>query len=137
MGGVREILFTDQRNSFRRRLQRALSLSSSGSEDIEVPPSSAAGDTTEDECFQEHDTLNNHRNRITADDSQESPLYIWSTGPKPEEELEQPGKDLSENCNVIFRCLAEWVSILSLGVMFCDVSNSIQTKCPNQVSRAT
>lgn len=108
MGGIRKLPFTDQRQSFRRRLQRALSLSSSGSEDIWIPPRSAAGDTTEDECSQEDNSFGNHRNGITADDGQESLLPTWSTGPRPEEELEQPGQDLSENCNMIaFQCLAE------------------------------
>lgn len=108
MGGVRKFPFTDQRESFRRRLQRALSLSSSGSEDIWIPPRSATGDTTEDECSQEDDSFDNHRNGIPADDSQESPLHTWNTGSRPEEELEQPGQDLTKNCNMIaFQCLAE------------------------------
>jgi hypothetical protein len=108
MGGIRKLPLTDQRQSFRRRLQRALSLSSSGSEDIWIPPRSAAGDTTEDECPQEDDSFGNHRNGITADDGQESFLHTWGTGPRPDDELEQPGQDLSENCNMIaFQCLAE------------------------------
>ena len=108
MGGIRKFPFTDQRQSFRRRLKRALSLSSSGSEDIWSPPRSAAGDTTEDECSQEDDSFGNHRNGITTDDGQESPPRTWSMGPRPEEELEEPGQDLSENCKmIIFQCLAE------------------------------
>ncbi|OGE47142.1 hypothetical protein PENARI_c060G06862 [Penicillium arizonense] len=108
MGGIRKLPLTDQRQSFRRRLQRALSLSSSGSEDIWIPPRSAAGDTTEDECSQEDDSFGNHRNGITADDGQESFLHTWGRGPRPDDELEQPGQDLSENCNMIaFQCLAE------------------------------
>ncbi|KAJ6100353.1 hypothetical protein N7467_001888 [Penicillium canescens] len=108
MGGIRKFPLTDQRQSFRRRLQRALSLSFSGSEDIRIPPRSTAGDTTEDECSQEDDSFGNDRNGITADDGQEILLPTWSTGPRPDEELEQPGQDLSENCNMIaFQCLAE------------------------------
>ncbi|OGE47476.1 hypothetical protein PENARI_c043G10483, partial [Penicillium arizonense] len=108
MGGIRKLPLTDQRQSFRRRLQRALSLSSSGSEDIWIPPRSAAGDTTEDECSKEDDSFGNHRNGMAADDGQESLLHTCSTSPRPDEELEQPGQDLSENCNMIaFQCLAE------------------------------
>ncbi|CAG8070455.1 unnamed protein product [Penicillium salamii] len=110
MGRIRKLPFTAQRQSFRSRLQRALSLSSSGSEDIWSPPSSAAGDTTEEESsFQENGSFDNHRNDIAADDGQESPPHIWSMGPRPEEKLEQPGQaNLSDDCNMIaLQCAAE------------------------------
>jgi hypothetical protein len=110
MGRIRKLSFTDERQSFRSRLQRALSLSSSGSEDIWSPPRSTAGDTTEDESsFQENGSFDNHRNGIAADDDQESPPHTWSMGPRPEEELEQPGQaNLSEDCNMIaLQCAAE------------------------------
>ncbi|KAI1829243.1 hypothetical protein DTO027I6_10165 [Penicillium roqueforti] len=110
MGRIRKPPFTDQRQSFRSRLQRALSLSSSGSEDIWSPPSSAAGDTTEEESsFQENGSFGNHRNDIAADDGQESPPHTWSMGPRPEEGLEQPGQaNPSEDCNMItLQCAAE------------------------------
>jgi hypothetical protein len=110
MGRIRKLPFTDQRQSFRSRLQRALSLSSSRSEDIWSPPRSAAGDTTEDESsFQENGSFGNHRNGIAADDGQESPPHACSMGPRPEEELEQPGQaNLSEDCNMIaLQCAAE------------------------------
>ncbi|OGE46540.1 hypothetical protein PENARI_c200G11632 [Penicillium arizonense] len=108
MGAIQKHPFTDQRQSFRSRLQRALSLSSSGSEDIWIPPRSAAGDTTEDERSEEDDSFGNYRNGMAADDGQESLLHTCSTVPRPDEELEQPGQDLSENCNMIaFQCLAE------------------------------
>ena len=109
MGRIHKIPFTDQRQSFRSRLQRALSLSSSGSEDIWSPPRSAEGDTTEEESsLQENGSFGNHRDGIAAGDDQESALNTWSMGLRAEE-LEQPGQaDLAENCNMIaLQCAAE------------------------------
>ncbi|CAG8185382.1 unnamed protein product, partial [Penicillium nalgiovense] len=110
MGRIRKFPFTDQRQSFRSRLQRALSLSSSGSENIWSPPGSAEGDTTEEESsLQENGSFGNHHNDIAADDGQGSPPHTWSMGPRPEEELEQPGQaNLAEDCNMIaLQCAAE------------------------------
>ncbi|CAG8897853.1 unnamed protein product [Penicillium nalgiovense] len=110
MGRIRKIPFTDQRQSFRSRLQRALSLSSSGSENIWSPPGSAEGDTTEEESsLQENGSFGNHHNDIVVEDGQESPPHTWSMGPRPEEELEQPGQaNLAEDCNMIaLQCAAE------------------------------
>ncbi|CAG8207974.1 unnamed protein product, partial [Penicillium nalgiovense] len=103
MGRIRKIPFTDQRQSFRSRLQRALSLSSSGSEDIWSPPGSAEIDTTEEESsLQENGSFGNHHNDIAVEDGQESPPHTWNMGPRPEEGLEQPGQaDLAEDCNMI------------------------------------
>jgi hypothetical protein len=87
MGRIRKLSFTGQRQSFRSRLQRALSLSSSRSENIWSPPRSAAGDTTEEESsFQENGSFGNHRNRIAADDGQENASHTWSMGPRTEKQ---------------------------------------------------
>ncbi|OQE08725.1 hypothetical protein PENFLA_c127G01927 [Penicillium flavigenum] len=110
MGRMRKIPFTGQRQSFRSRLQRALSLSSSGSENIWSPPGSAEGDTTEEESsLQENGSFGIHHNDIAVEDGQESPPHTWSMGPRPEEELEQPGQaNLAEDCNMIaLQCAAE------------------------------
>ncbi|CAG8139667.1 unnamed protein product [Penicillium nalgiovense] len=110
MGRIRKISFTDQRQSFRSRLQRALSLSSSGSEEIWSLPGSAEGDTTEEESsLQENGSFGNHHNDIAVEDGQESPPHTWSMGPRPEEGLEQPGQaNLAEDCNMIaLQCAAE------------------------------
>ncbi|CAG8135797.1 unnamed protein product [Penicillium nalgiovense] len=110
MGRIRKIPFTDQRQSFRSRLQRALSLSSSGSEDIWSPPGSTEGDTMgEGSSLQENGCFGNHHNDIAVEDGQESPPHSWSMGPRPEEELEQPGQaNLAEDCNMIaLQCAAE------------------------------
>lgn len=110
MGRIRKIPFTDQRQSFRSRLQRALSLSSSGSEDIWSPPGSTEGDTMEEESsLQENGSFGNHHNDIAVEDGQESPPHSWSMGPRPEEGLEQPGQaNLAEDCNMIaLQCAAE------------------------------
>ncbi|OQE57530.1 hypothetical protein PENNAL_c0394G05335 [Penicillium nalgiovense] len=115
MGRIRKIPFTDQRQSFRRRLQRALSLSSSGSEDIWSPPGSAEGDTTEEESsLQENGSFGNHHNGIAAEDGQETSPHTWSMGPRPEEELEQPRQaNLSEDCNMVaLQCAADWIATI-------------------------
>ncbi|KAJ5037739.1 hypothetical protein NUH16_011338 [Penicillium rubens] len=115
MGRIRRIPFTDQRQSFRSRLQRALSLSSSGSENIWSPPGSAEGDTTEEESSsQENGSCDNHHNDIAVQDGQESPPHTWSMGPRPEEELEQPGQaNLAEDCNMIaLQCAADWIATI-------------------------
>ncbi|CAI7611185.1 unnamed protein product [Penicillium viridicatum] len=107
MGRIRKIPFTDQRQSFRSRLQRALSLSSSGSKNIWSPPGSAEGDTTEEESSLQENG-NNH-NDIVVEDGHKSPPNTWSMGPRAEEELEQPGQaNLADNCNMIaLQCAAD------------------------------
>ncbi|CAG7938695.1 unnamed protein product [Penicillium salamii] len=110
MGGIRRLSYNDQRQSFRSRLQRALSLSSSESEDIRSPSRSAAGDTTEDEAsFQENDSFGNDRSGSLADDGQEYPSQNRSMSPRPENELELPRQDdLSGDCSMIaFQCVAD------------------------------
>ncbi|OQE70394.1 hypothetical protein PENNAL_c0118G06292 [Penicillium nalgiovense] len=110
MGGIRRLSYNDQRQSFRSRLQRALSLSSSESEDIRSPSRSAVGDTTEDEAsFQENDSFGNDRSGSLADDGQEYPSQNRSMSPRPENELELPRQDdLSGDCSMIaFQCVAE------------------------------
>ncbi|CAG8156334.1 unnamed protein product [Penicillium nalgiovense] len=110
MGRIRKMPFTDQRRSFWSRLQRALSLSSSGSENTWSPPGPAEGGTTEEESsIPENGSFGNHCNGIAAGDDQESPPKTWSMGPRPEEELEQPGQaNLAEDCNMIaLQCAAE------------------------------
>ncbi|KAI3094023.1 hypothetical protein CBS147333_10047 [Penicillium roqueforti] len=110
MGGIRRLSYNDQRQSFRSRLQRALSLSSSESEDIRSPSRSAVGDTTEDEIsIQENDSFGNDRSGSLADDGQEYPSQNRSMSPRPENELELPRQDdLSGDCSMIaFQCVAE------------------------------
>ncbi|KAJ5033234.1 hypothetical protein NUH16_003150 [Penicillium rubens] len=110
MGGIRKLSYNDQRQSFRSRLQRALSLSSSESEDIRSPSRSAVGDTTEDEAsFQENDSFGNDRSGSLADDGQEYPSQNRSMSPRPENELELPRQDdLSGDCSMIaFQCVAD------------------------------
>jgi hypothetical protein len=110
MAGIRKLPYSDHKKSFRSRLQRALSLSSSESEDIRSPSRSAAGDTTEDEVsFQDNDSFGHDRSGSLADDGQEYPLQEQSMGPSSENELELPRLiDLSEDFNMIaFQCVAE------------------------------
>lgn len=111
MAGIRKVPYPDHKQSFRSRLQRALSMSSSESEVIRSPSISAAGDTPEDEAsFQDKDLFGHDRSDSLADDGQEIPSSQGqSTGPGPEEELEIPGQiDLSGDLNMIaFQCVAE------------------------------
>ena len=110
MGGIRKLPYNDQRQSFRSRLKRALSLSSSESEDIRSPSRSAAGDTTEEETsFQENDSFVNYRNGNLADGGHEYPSQNLGIGSRPENELELPRQDdLSGDCNMIaLQCVAE------------------------------
>ncbi|CAG8192886.1 unnamed protein product, partial [Penicillium nalgiovense] len=67
------------------------------------PPGSAEGDTTEEESsLQENGSFGNHHNDTAVEDGQESPLHTWSMGPRPEEELEQPGQaNLAEDYNMV------------------------------------
>jgi hypothetical protein len=110
MDGIRKLPYSDHKQSFRSRLQRALSLSSSESEDIRGPSSSAAGDTIEDEAsFQDNDSLGQDRSGSLADDGQEYPPQEQSMGPSPENELELPRQiDLSGDSSMIaLKCVAE------------------------------
>jgi hypothetical protein len=110
MAEIRKLPYSYHKQSFRSRLQRALSLSSSESEDIRSPSRSAAGDTTEDEAyFQDNDSLGHDCSGRLADDGQEYPPQEQSMGPSPENELELPRQiDLSEDFNMIaFQCVAE------------------------------
>jgi hypothetical protein len=110
MAGIRKLPYPDHKQSFRSRLQRALSLSSSESEDIRSPSRSAAGDTIEEEaCFQDNDSLSHDRSASLADDGQEYPPQEQSMGPSPENELELPRQiDLSGALNMIaLKCVAE------------------------------
>lgn len=110
MAGIRKLPYTDHRQSFRSRLQRALSLPPSESEVIRSPSRSAAGDTTEDEAsVQENANFGNERIGISADYDQESPSPYRCRSPRSENELGLPRQDdLSRDCSMIaFQCVAE------------------------------
>ncbi|CAG8069344.1 unnamed protein product [Penicillium salamii] len=109
MAGIRKLPYTDHRQSFRSRLQRALSLPPSESEVIRSPSRSATGDTTEDEAsVQENDNSGNEPIGSLADYDQESPPHRCRS-PRSENELELPRQDdLSGDCSMIaFQCVAE------------------------------
>jgi hypothetical protein len=105
MAGIRKLPYTDHRQSFRSRLQRALSLPLSESEVIRSPSRSAAGDTTEDEAsVQENDNVGNDRIGSLADYDQESPSPNRHRSTRSENELELPFGDCSM---IAFQCVAE------------------------------
>jgi hypothetical protein len=110
MAGIRKLPYTAHRQSFRSRLQRALSLPPSESEVLRSSSRSAAGDTTEDEAsVQENDNFGNERIGSLADYDQEPPSTNRCRSPRSENELELHRQDdLSADCSMIaFQCVAE------------------------------
>lgn len=94
MAGIRKLPYTDHRQSFRSRLQRALSLPASESEVLRSPSRSAAGDTTEDGAsVQENENFGNERISSLADHDQESPSPYRCKSPRSENELELSRQD--------------------------------------------
>ena len=111
MAAIRKFPHPDRRESFRSRLHRALSLSSSESEDRRRPSRSAAGDTTEDDEFtQEENDYSSHQRRGNAVHSvEEDARHDWNSSPRLGVELSLPQEpDLSGKLNMIaFQCMAE------------------------------
>ena len=111
MVAIRKMTLSDRRQSFRSRLQRALSLSSSESEDHRSPSRSAAGDTTENEFSvqEENDCCGKQQNDNLLDGSEEEVQQDWSVELRNENERGPPQvPDLSADCNMIaFECVAE------------------------------
>ncbi|KAJ5033237.1 hypothetical protein NUH16_003153 [Penicillium rubens] len=74
MGGIRKVSHTHQRQDFRTKLQRALSLSSSESEETGSPSASETGDTIDDDVLQDgNDCSDDQENSNPADESEEAP----------------------------------------------------------------
>ncbi|KAJ5215227.1 uncharacterized protein N7498_001634 [Penicillium cinerascens] len=111
MGAIRKFPHPDRRQSFRSRLQRALSLSSSESEGHRSPSRSAADDTTEEEEYhqEENDFPSHQRGDSPVGSIEEDAPHDWNTGRDLQKELEIPRQsDVSGNCNMIaFQCIAE------------------------------
>jgi hypothetical protein len=111
MAAIRKFPHPDRQESFRSRLHRALSLSSSGSEEIRSPSRSAAGDTTEDEEFTQEDNDHSSRQRRgnTVHSVEDDARHDWNSGPRLGVELSLPQEpDLSGKRNMIaFQCMAE------------------------------
>lgn len=101
MKGIRKVPYTD-RGNFRSRLQRALSLSSSDSEDTRSPSRSVAGDTTEDEPSfpEENDYGGDQENSNPAEPEMVS---------MDKTDLEDPGQILfsGDSNTVALECVAE------------------------------
>ena len=111
MAAIRKFPHPDRRESFRSRLHRALSLSSSEPEDRRSPSRSAAGDTTEDDEFtQEEDDRSSRQRRGNAvHNVEDNARHDWNSGPRLGVELSLPEEpDLSGRLNMIaFQCMAE------------------------------
>ena len=111
MAAIRTFPHPDRRESFRSRLHRALSLSSSESEDHRSPSRSAAGDTTEDDEFtqEENDYSSRQRRGNAVNSVQDDARHDWNSGPRLGVELSLPQEpDLSGKRNMIaFQCIAE------------------------------
>jgi hypothetical protein len=111
MGAIQEFPLANRRESFRSRLHRALSLSSSESENRRSLSRSAAGDTTEDEEFtqEENDHSSRQRRGNAVHIVEEDARHDWNPGPRLGMELSLPQEtDLSGKRNTIaFQCMAE------------------------------
>jgi hypothetical protein len=109
MGGIRQVPHTPRRQNFRSRLQRALSLSSSESED-HSPSRSATGDTTEEDLsLQEENDSDDRENNTSADGSEQETVRQQKTVFGPEKDLNIRGKTLlSRDSNTVaLECLTE------------------------------
>ncbi|KAJ6134754.1 hypothetical protein N7523_001076 [Penicillium sp. IBT 18751x] len=111
MGAIQEFPLPNRRESFRSRLHRALSLSSSETEDRRSPSRSAAGDTTEDDEFaqEEDDHSSGQRWGNAVHSVEEDARHDWNSGPRLGVELSLPQEpDLSGKFTMIaFQCMAE------------------------------
>ncbi|CAG8014298.1 unnamed protein product [Penicillium salamii] len=108
MGGIRKVSHTHQRQDFRSRLQRALSLSSSESEKASSPSTSESGDTADDEALQDANDSDDQENSHSADESEEAPRER-RVKRKRERDLEMPKQtQLSGEGNAVaLECVAE------------------------------
>ena len=108
MGGIRKVSHTHQRQDFRSRLQRALSLSSSESEKASSPSTSESGDTTGDEALQDANDSDDQENSHSADESEKAPRER-RTKVKHERDLEMPKQTQlhGEGNAVALECVAE------------------------------
>ena len=111
MSAIPKLPSAGRRQSFCRRLQRALSLPSSESEDPRSPSWPAAGDTTEEEEFrqEENDCPRPRGWGTTLGSIEEDARPDRDTGPNSGKERATPGQvDASGNCTMIaFQCIAE------------------------------
>ncbi|OGE46860.1 hypothetical protein PENARI_c097G08980 [Penicillium arizonense] len=110
MGGIRKVSHTPRRQNFRSRLQRALSLSPSESEDTGSPSRSATGDTTEDEStFQEEHDSGDQDNSTSAEESEQEAVRQRKTVCGHQSDLEPRRQtQLSGDGNsVALECLTE------------------------------
>ncbi|KAJ6134837.1 hypothetical protein N7523_001159 [Penicillium sp. IBT 18751x] len=98
MSAIPKLPSADRRQSFRRRLQRALALSPSKSEDPRSDSGLVAGDTTEEEVHQQQNDCYSRQEWGTALGSiEEDARPDRDTGPNLEKALETPGPiDASE-----------------------------------------
>ncbi|KAJ5300116.1 hypothetical protein PENANT_c107G03825 [Penicillium antarcticum] len=118
MGGIRKVSHTPRKQNFRSRLQRALSLSSSESEDTGSPSRSATGDTTEDDSsFQEEHDCVDQDNSTSADESeqqavrQRKSVFGHQMGLEPRGQTQLSG----DGNSVALECLTESIERSSQG----------------------
>ncbi|KAJ6126409.1 hypothetical protein N7523_002069 [Penicillium sp. IBT 18751x] len=98
MSAIPKLPSADRRQSFRRRLQRALALSPSKSEDPRSDSGLVAGDTTEEEIHQEqNDCYSRQEWGTTLGRIEEGARPDRDTGPNSGKERETPAQiDASE-----------------------------------------
>ncbi|KAJ6105241.1 hypothetical protein N7523_010051 [Penicillium sp. IBT 18751x] len=109
MSAIPKLPSADRRQSLRSRLQRALALSPSESEDPRSDSGLVAGDTTEEEVHQEQNDCPSPGDGAPPWAVSRKMLNLTGTRGQTLEALETPGQiDASANCTVIaLQCIAE------------------------------
>ncbi|KAI3093932.1 hypothetical protein CBS147333_10055 [Penicillium roqueforti] len=133
MGGIRKVSHTRRRQNFRSRLQRALSLSSSESEDTQIPSRPGTGDTTEGESSlqDEIDCCDDQENSNSADESEKKAPRERRIKSRRELDLEMPGQtELAADMNTVtLECVAE----LDIRMKSIESSSYDQSTCNGTV----
>ncbi|KAJ6099386.1 hypothetical protein N7467_000921 [Penicillium canescens] len=110
MGGIRKVSQSNRHEDFRRRLERALSLSPSNSQSAQSSSRSADADTTEIESLQEENGFSRlQRGPNLVDSIPQDAAEDWIQEEKLGEELNIPREpEKTESRTMIaFQCIAE------------------------------
>lgn len=113
MGGIRKVSQPNLQEDFRRRLERALSLSPSDSESAQSSSRSTEGDTTEIESLQDENGFSSlQRGTNPVGSISQDTTEDWIQEEELGEELNIQGEPDSTDSRtmIAFQCIAEWVS---------------------------
>ncbi|KAJ5778417.1 hypothetical protein N7520_001663 [Penicillium odoratum] len=109
MAGIRKVSQPNRHGDFRRRLERALSLSPSDSDNARSSSRSAEGDTTEAESLQEENGFSSlQRETNLVGSIPQDATEDWIQGENLEEELNTREPGITDSRTMIaFQCIAE------------------------------